>query len=273
MPTDVIAIDTQSQQTNVQEQVAQTAQTQDTTEKIVEDKTEATVEEEEEKEITETSTVEKTSTEDEKDLLQDLKDRYGLQLQNLYAFRNMKIELIHIDENFTGLEKLPNAVFFKKRNATHISNFFKELEQLTGKQITQIRYHTDYQYATINKVFFEDLRRKSGYQTWMITGFINDTGKYRLSQYIASGTENMPKFDLVERINEIRRGDVGPIGENDQDILDECKADYDCNDNVACTRDRCHSEPKVCENYPITSCDSGDGCCPSGCSSIDDSDC
>jgi len=44
-----------------------------------------------------------------------------------------------------------------------------------------------------------------------------------------------------------------------------------CNDNLACTKDVCHTGTG-CANTPLTACVSNDGCCPAGCTSTD-SDC
>lgn len=54
---------------------------------------------------------------------------------------------------------------------------------------------------------------------------------------------------------------------------DACQTDYDCDDNDICTKDLCLGKPKICTNSRITSCTHGDSCCPSGCTSENDSDC
>ncbi len=50
-----------------------------------------------------------------------------------------------------------------------------------------------------------------------------------------------------------------------------------CNDNVACTADSVSGSAAQCNlqcsNTPITSCQSGDGCCPGGCTFPTDQDC
>ena len=51
----------------------------------------------------------------------------------------------------------------------------------------------------------------------------------------------------------------------------------DCIDGDPCTEDVMTGSPDncnvACSNPPITGCDSGDGCCPQGCTSADDDDC
>jgi len=50
-----------------------------------------------------------------------------------------------------------------------------------------------------------------------------------------------------------------------------------CNDGNACTKDELAGSPSSCNgscrHVPISACVSGDGCCPGGCSSSNDSDC
>ena len=55
-----------------------------------------------------------------------------------------------------------------------------------------------------------------------------------------------------------------------------CSLNSDCNDYNSCTTDICNSAGTCsasCSNNPITSCINNDGCCPSGCDSINDNDC
>lgn len=51
----------------------------------------------------------------------------------------------------------------------------------------------------------------------------------------------------------------------------------DCIDGEACTEDVMTGSPAncnvACSNPPITACNSGDGCCPQGCTPADDDDC
>ncbi len=69
----------------------------------------------------------------------------------------------------------------------------------------------------------------------------------------------------------------GCTNENDNNCKktsqNECENDRDCNDNNPCTLDQCLGTPKKCSYYTITSCISGDGCCPSNCTPSRDSDC
>ncbi len=49
-----------------------------------------------------------------------------------------------------------------------------------------------------------------------------------------------------------------------------------CNDGVACTADACTNPGTcnaVCTHTPITACINNDGCCPTGCSLLNDNDC
>ena len=54
-----------------------------------------------------------------------------------------------------------------------------------------------------------------------------------------------------------------------------CVENYDCDDNVPCTSDRCHSTLKTCTNTQITTCNSWipDGCCLDRCNFANDADC
>ncbi len=56
-------------------------------------------------------------------------------------------------------------------------------------------------------------------------------------------------------------------------LPDECQTDNECNDFDACTNDVCSGSPKKCTHNVITSCISGDDCCPSNCSYVNDDDC
>ncbi|MCD6414139.1 MAG: carboxypeptidase regulatory-like domain-containing protein [Candidatus Diapherotrites archaeon] len=62
---------------------------------------------------------------------------------------------------------------------------------------------------------------------------------------------------------------------NDTDCpeTDECSTDSDCDDGVNCTLDTCSGTPKACHHTHITTCQSGDGCCPEGCNYLNDTDC
>ena len=57
----------------------------------------------------------------------------------------------------------------------------------------------------------------------------------------------------------------------------DCEVDSDCNDDGACTIDKCIGYPKSCDydnsHTNITVCTTGDGCCPSDCRWRDDKDC
>ncbi len=55
--------------------------------------------------------------------------------------------------------------------------------------------------------------------------------------------------------------------------LDECQKNSDCDDGASCTSDVCSGAPKKCSHSQIINCNSGDGCCPSNCSHLNDSDC
>ena len=46
-----------------------------------------------------------------------------------------------------------------------------------------------------------------------------------------------------------------------------------CNDNEECTVDSCDENNDVCNHEVITTCVSGDGCCPAGCDFTTDNDC
>jgi cysteine-rich repeat protein len=50
-----------------------------------------------------------------------------------------------------------------------------------------------------------------------------------------------------------------------------CLSGSECNDGNACTTDSCNSG--MCSHVAITSCVNSDGCCPSGCTLVNDSDC
>ncbi len=52
-----------------------------------------------------------------------------------------------------------------------------------------------------------------------------------------------------------------------------CLADTECNDNNACTIDRCIGYPLKCVIEPINKCQNNDNCCPSSCNLTTDIDC
>lgn len=52
-----------------------------------------------------------------------------------------------------------------------------------------------------------------------------------------------------------------------------CLADAECNDNNACTIDRCIGYPLKCVIEPINKCQNNDNCCPSSCNLTTDMDC
>lgn len=55
-----------------------------------------------------------------------------------------------------------------------------------------------------------------------------------------------------------------------------CQNNADCDDHVGCTIDSCKNpggETSFCSNVPIDYCLDNDGCCPSGCTEINDNDC
>lgn len=54
---------------------------------------------------------------------------------------------------------------------------------------------------------------------------------------------------------------------------DQCRSNTQCDDNNPCTIDACNGTPKACIHTQITTCSSGDSCCPSGCTHSTDSDC
>jgi hypothetical protein len=54
---------------------------------------------------------------------------------------------------------------------------------------------------------------------------------------------------------------------------DQCRADAECNDNDAATRDTCSGTPKTCQHTTITECISADGYCAEGCAYEADNDC
>ncbi|MBW2964757.1 hypothetical protein KY363_04820 [Candidatus Woesearchaeota archaeon] len=54
---------------------------------------------------------------------------------------------------------------------------------------------------------------------------------------------------------------------------DQCQENTDCEDSDASTKDLCAGVPKTCSNEKITSCESGDNYCPSGCAYDVDFDC
>ncbi len=54
-----------------------------------------------------------------------------------------------------------------------------------------------------------------------------------------------------------------------------CTTDEDCNDGNACTINKCSGRPRTCEDHSknITACVDSDGCCPTTCNWMMDSDC
>jgi hypothetical protein len=55
-----------------------------------------------------------------------------------------------------------------------------------------------------------------------------------------------------------------------------CTSNADCSDNIACTIDSCKNageELSFCVNSYIDYCQTGDGCCPAGCTLSTDNDC
>jgi len=135
--------------------------------------------------------------------MDNLSEQYGLRIVNLYYGRNIILAMIHKSENFTGLGQLPNLLFIPKRNATQIELFLDAVEKNLDKDIIQIRYYTDYDQDPVHLKFLEELR-KTKYKTWMVGGFVNDSGRYSLSGYISSGAENLPKFNLTQKIDDWR---------------------------------------------------------------------
>ncbi len=59
----------------------------------------------------------------------------------------------------------------------------------------------------------------------------------------------------------------------DGDCSYPADTDADCDDGEACTRDDQCGSDKRCQGTPITACQDGDDCCPSGCDSGSDDDC
>lgn len=57
------------------------------------------------------------------------------------------------------------------------------------------------------------------------------------------------------------------------EVEDLCSTDSECDDDNPCTNDICSGTPKVCLNTVIVQCSDGDGCCPTGCTHENDSDC
>ena len=56
-----------------------------------------------------------------------------------------------------------------------------------------------------------------------------------------------------------------------------CYTNTDCDDGITCTIDSCKNAGEgnlaFCVSQPIDFCQDGDGCCPRGCSSVNDNDC
>ena len=56
-----------------------------------------------------------------------------------------------------------------------------------------------------------------------------------------------------------------------------CYDNADCDDGITCTIDSCKNAGDgnlaFCVNQPVDFCQDGDGCCPRGCSSVNDNDC
>jgi len=61
--------------------------------------------------------------------------------------------------------------------------------------------------------------------------------------------------------------------DSDCERIDECDRNNDCKPDDACIVGECLGVPKQCVYTAISVCTSGDGCCPSGCTSMSDSDC
>ncbi|MFA5175761.1 MAG: hypothetical protein WC413_00675 [Candidatus Nanoarchaeia archaeon] len=55
--------------------------------------------------------------------------------------------------------------------------------------------------------------------------------------------------------------------------LNKCEFDWDCSDNISCTKDTCEGSPAECKFVKITECKKADGCCPAGCIYQYDKDC
>lgn len=63
---------------------------------------------------------------------------------------------------------------------------------------------------------------------------------------------------------------------NRECVVPECGSAGDCNDENACTKDECFfaGHPNAyCGYEDIKKCRDNDGCCPGGCTSVDDDDC
>ncbi len=59
-------------------------------------------------------------------------------------------------------------------------------------------------------------------------------------------------------------------------IAPTCISNPDCSDGDSCTTDTCNNPgtcSSSCSNPPITSCINSDGCCPGGCTILNDNDC
>ncbi len=79
-------------------------------------------------------------------------------------------------------------------------------------------------------------------------------------------------------ITACKTGNASLIYEGANFSFGECSADIDCDDGNACTIDSCvpfngDECNKTCTYTQITQCINDDGCCPAGCSYLNDNDC
>lgn len=93
-------------------------------------------------------------------------------------------------------------------------------------------------------------------------------------KYLCAGSpKTCQEFPIVECKSNDGCCPKGCTSANDNDCKGECTYWYDCNDDDPCTIDKCVDGK--CSHTDITECnaDEADGCCPSGCSSLNDLDC
>ncbi|MDP6671096.1 MAG: hypothetical protein QGI60_04755, partial [archaeon] len=96
--------------------------------------------------------------------------------------------------------------------------------------------------------------------------------------YVTKGEEQIELYlnETAEQALCVMKTSTAPPDEAPvQDDLpeDECASNSACNDKNPCTVDLCTGSPRKCNRTQITSCTSGDGCCPEGCVYDFDSDC
>lgn len=107
----------------------------------------------------------------------------------------------------------------------------------------------------------------------IIARFEHFTGKYPYHCHILEHEENMMmrQFEVTAGCGD------GVVSAPTETCDPPSTCPTSCDDKNACTKDALSGSASACdakcEHTPITACAAGDGCCPAGCTSVNDADC